>query len=59
MLSHNSPDVQAAAAFVLGTAASNNNKFQEQLMQLFPESVALLLQVCVSCVPAFCHLLSA
>ncbi|KAL3148863.1 hypothetical protein ABBQ32_001736 [Trebouxia sp. C0010 RCD-2024] len=45
LLSHDSPSLQAAAAFVLGTAASNNNKFQEQLMQLHPESISLLLQV--------------
>lgn len=45
LLAHNSPSLQAAAAFVLGTAASNNNKFQEQLMHLHPESISLLLQV--------------
>ncbi len=45
LLSQDSPSLQAAAAFVLGTAASNNNKFQEQLMQLYPETVSLLLKV--------------
>lgn len=46
LLAHDSPRLQAAAAFVLGTAASNNNKFQEQLMHLHPETITLLLQVC-------------
>ena len=46
LLADGSPSLQAAAAFVLGTAASNNNKFQEQLMHLHPESISLLLQVC-------------
>ena len=45
LLSQDSASLQAAAAFVLGTAASNNNKFQEQLMQLHPESISLLMQV--------------
>ena len=46
LLSQDLQTIQAAAAFVLGTAAANNNKFQEQLMELYPESVALLLKVC-------------
>ena len=37
-LGQQSDQVQAAAAYVLGTAASNNNKFQEQLMGLHPDS---------------------
>ena len=45
LLSQDSASLQAAAAFVLGTAASNNNRFQEQLMQLHPESISLLMQV--------------
>ena len=44
-LSQQSAQVQAAAAYVLGTAASNNNKFQEQLMGLYPDSIKLLLMV--------------
>ena len=45
LLLQDSTSVQAAAAFVLGTAASNNNKFQEQLMEVYPESVMHLLRV--------------
>jgi len=45
LLLQDSTSVQAAAAFVLGTAASNNNKFQEQLMEVYPESVVHLLRV--------------
>lgn len=45
LLLQDSASVQAAAAFVLGTAASNNNKFQEQLMEVYPESVTHLLRV--------------
>ncbi|KAA6425480.1 MAG: hypothetical protein FRX49_04378 [Trebouxia sp. A1-2] len=48
LLVQDSTSVQAAAAFVLGTAASNNNKFQEQLMELYPESVMHLLRVTAS-----------
>ena len=48
LLLQESPSLQAAAAFVLGTAASNNNKFQEQLMALYPESITCLLQVSLS-----------
>ena len=44
-LDQESARIQAAAAFVLGTAASNNNKFQEQIMELFPDSIKLLLRV--------------
>lgn len=45
LLAEESPTIQAAAAYVLGTAASNNNKFQDQLMQTHPETVTLLMQV--------------
>ncbi|DBB09552.1 TPA: hypothetical protein ACH3X3_008110 [Trebouxia sp. C0006] len=48
LLLQDSTSVQAAAAFVLGTAASNNNKFQEQLMEAYPESVMHLLRVTAS-----------
>jgi hypothetical protein len=41
----NSPEVQAAAAYVIGTAGSNNDKFQEQLMGAHPGVLARLLQV--------------
>lgn len=41
----NSPEVQAAAAYVIGTAGSNNDKFQEQLMAAHPGVLARLLQV--------------
>lgn len=44
-LGQQSDQVQAAAAYVLGTAASNNNKFQERLMGLYPDSIKLLLMV--------------
>ncbi|KAK9819998.1 hypothetical protein WJX72_004950 [[Myrmecia] bisecta] len=40
-----SPEVQAAVCHVLGTAASNNIKFQEQLLADFPDAVRLLVQV--------------
>lgn len=45
LLTEDAPALQAAAAYVLGTAASNNNKFQELLMQHHPESINLLMQV--------------
>ena len=45
LLTHDSPDIQAAAAYVLGTAASNNNHFHDQLMQIHPASITFLMQV--------------
>lgn len=45
LVTHDSPDIQAAAAYVLGTAASNNNQFHDQLMQIHPESITFLMQV--------------
>jgi hypothetical protein len=45
LLQEGSPAVQAAAAYVLGTAASNNDKFQGQLLEAHPEVLAHLLQV--------------
>ena len=45
LLAHDSPSLQAAAAYVLGTAASNNHKFLEELMQSHPESITVLMQV--------------
>jgi hypothetical protein len=53
LLLQDSTNLQAAAAFVLGTAASNNNKFQEQLMEVYPESVMHLLRV------TLCHAATA
>ena len=58
-LSQQSAQVQEAAAYVLGTAASNNNKFQEQLMGLYPESIRLLLMASSKshlCLSASIHL---
>ena len=37
--------LQALAASVLGTAAANNEKFQEQLLQSFPNIFTLLVEV--------------
>lgn len=39
------PELQAAAAFVLGTASSNNREFQLRLMADHPESLSLLLHL--------------
>ncbi len=39
------PEVQAAAAYVVGTAGSNNHVFQEHLMAAHPGVLAHLLQV--------------
>lgn len=39
------PQIQAATAYVLGTAASNNIKFQQQLLAAHPGVVAQLLKV--------------
>ncbi|GFR47185.1 hypothetical protein Agub_g8777, partial [Astrephomene gubernaculifera] len=44
-LTHGSPEVAAAAAHVLGTAASNNPTFQRQLLSDHPGIVSTLLQV--------------
>ncbi len=48
-----SPRLQAAAAVVLGTAASNNHKFQQQLMQAHPEVLEQLMQVRCTDWPCF------
>ena len=45
LLRQSSPNLQAGAAYVLGTAASNNNKFHDMLMQYHPESIGLLMLV--------------
>lgn len=42
-----SPRLQEGAAWVLGTAASNNHKFTGQLLEAEPGIVADLLKVCV------------
>lgn len=39
------PGLQAGSAAVLGTAASNNVKFQEQLIDAFPSVLGKLLEV--------------
>ena len=37
--------LRAAAAHVIGTAASNNIKFQQQLLDTFPDAFFVLVQV--------------
>lgn len=41
-------ELQARAAFVLGTAAANNAPFQQQLLEQHPETLRLLLQLLAS-----------
>lgn len=45
LLAASSPTLQAAAAYVLGTAASNNPPFQATLLEQHPQTVAALLQI--------------
>lgn len=51
-LSDAAPDLRAAAAYVLGTAASNNPAFQETLLAVHPDVFSHLLKVGRDCVLA-------
>jgi len=52
-------NLRALAAYVLGTAASNNPHFQNDLLELYPDIFSRLRQVCVcACVSQIARWLS-